>query len=563
MTYRLGRQPNDPRKPRLRWNEYQVAAPTPPPSADWVSQVKSWPMSLNDSIGDCTAAGAGHIAQLVNWYGRGQDAPVSDADVLAMYEAISGYNPADPSTDVGATLQDALNYWRKSGVGGNTITAFAQLDPQNLDLVRDCISLFGAVYCGLNVPQSAMDQIHAGQPWTLVAGSPILGGHCLAPGTRVLRDDLRWVPIEEVNVGEGLIGFDEQPTGGNRRFARSLVESSDILELPCFELEFDDGTTVIASEDHLWLSATSGGGRTYNQGWIRTDQMRVRGPGGSYGTKIRKALPVWDEDRSRNAGYLAAAFDGEGWIDSGKVARSDGCTSGLRSIHKVGFAQRDNAMWKHVTQSLKERGFEYHCWDRPGGYKPDGESVLHLTLSRRGQVMRFLGSIRPHRLLDKFTPDLLGAMYCEPVALVRKTPIGKHPVVALGTSTRTFLAEGLASHNCVPLAAYDAHSFTAITWGQTQKMNLPFYQRFFDEAWVAVDLDWATAAGYSPAHLNTATLNADFEALTGQPGPFPAQPTPAPQPTPSPTPSPAPARHDPADLAMAHATYLWRKAKGI
>ncbi|MFE2994097.1 hypothetical protein ACFXG4_03650 [Nocardia sp. NPDC059246] len=139
-------------------------------------------MSLNDSLGDCTAAGAGHVAQQINWYGQHQDAPVADSDVLAMYEAISGYRPGQPSTDVGATLQDALKYWHTTGVGGNKIAAYAQIKATDLATIRACISLFGAVYTGMNFPASAMDQFNAGKPWTVVPRSRVEGGHCVPIG---------------------------------------------------------------------------------------------------------------------------------------------------------------------------------------------------------------------------------------------------------------------------------------------------------------------------------------------------------------------------------------------
>ena len=37
--------------------------------------------------------------------------------------------------------------------------------------------LFGAVGIGLRMPASALDQVRAGQPWNVVRGSPIEGGH--------------------------------------------------------------------------------------------------------------------------------------------------------------------------------------------------------------------------------------------------------------------------------------------------------------------------------------------------------------------------------------------------
>lgn len=214
---KLGRQPNDPRKPRVRLTARAGAPLVAPPSADWMSAVRSWPILGNDRVGDCTCAGAGHTAQAVNRYGQAKDAPVTEAAALTMYRAISGYDPARPSTDVGATLQDALGYWRKTGIGGNKLTAFAEVNAQDLNLVRACIAIFGSVYTGFNCPTSALDQFDAGKPWTVAARSAIDGGHCVRIGAydplgftcvtwgRVQRMDLAfyqryfdevWVPID-------------------------------------------------------------------------------------------------------------------------------------------------------------------------------------------------------------------------------------------------------------------------------------------------------------------------------------------------------------------------------
>lgn len=179
VTFRAGRLPHDANPPRLLFADYLRGAPTPPASADWFSSVRSWPTLLNDKLGDCTAAGAGHIAQQVNWYGRDQSSAPTDADTLAMYRAISGYVPGQPNTDVGATLQSALNYWRTAGIGGNKIAAFAQVRATDLDAIRLCIARFGSVYCGMWLPQTAMTQFNSGKPWTVAVRSANLGGHCI------------------------------------------------------------------------------------------------------------------------------------------------------------------------------------------------------------------------------------------------------------------------------------------------------------------------------------------------------------------------------------------------
>lgn len=179
VTFKAGRLPHDANPPRLMLEDYLRAAPTPPASADWTKGISSWKMLLNDQLGTCTCASAGHVAHEVNKQGQDQDAPVSDDEVLAMYRSISGYTPGRPETDVGATLQAALNYWRKTGLNGNRIAAFAQIRATDLDTVRMCIAQFGSVYTGMWLPEAAMQQFNARQPWTVGRRSRNLGGHCV------------------------------------------------------------------------------------------------------------------------------------------------------------------------------------------------------------------------------------------------------------------------------------------------------------------------------------------------------------------------------------------------
>jgi len=114
--------------------------------------------------------------------------------------------------------------------------------------------------------------------------------------------------------------------------------------------------------------------------------------------------------------------------------------------------------------------------------------------------------------------------------------------------------------HCVPLTAYDATGYTCVTWAKTQKMSADFHNRFFDEWWVPVDGDWMAKSGKTPSGLDTATANADFQALTGSTAsPFPVV-TPTPTPTPVPTPTPTPAT---ADTTFAAAARAWLTAKGL
>jgi hypothetical protein len=87
----------------------------------------------------------------------GTEATVTDADVLAAYTAVGGYNPADPSTDQGAAIIDVLNYWRRTGIAGHKITAFMGMAAVNHTHVLQAISLFGGVDIGVQLPAAVQD----------------------------------------------------------------------------------------------------------------------------------------------------------------------------------------------------------------------------------------------------------------------------------------------------------------------------------------------------------------------------------------------------------------------
>lgn len=185
-TFRGGRLPAQPARPHLRLTPYLEPTSTPlpkrPASADWLGRVPEWPMYGNDRYGDCTFASPGHMIQAWTTYGQATTVTIGEDAVLAGYSALTGFTPDDPSTDQGAYIQDVMGYWRKTGIGGHKILAYAAVDVRNLDEIEMALDLFGAVNVGINLPESALDQFDAGQPWDVVRGSRNAGGHCVPVG---------------------------------------------------------------------------------------------------------------------------------------------------------------------------------------------------------------------------------------------------------------------------------------------------------------------------------------------------------------------------------------------
>lgn len=170
---RLGRLParHDPRTLRLASYLRPEALPPAPRQISWAPPGVSWPVMQNDQVGDCTIAAAGHMIEC--WTGdtrrtaSGLPYPqiVPDAEIIAAYSAVCGYDPKTGVNDNGAVVLDVLNYWRKTGIGGHTIEAFVSIDPQNLDHCRLATFLFGGLYLGLSLPATAQGSI--GDEWSV------------------------------------------------------------------------------------------------------------------------------------------------------------------------------------------------------------------------------------------------------------------------------------------------------------------------------------------------------------------------------------------------------------
>jgi hypothetical protein len=185
ITFQGGRLPAEPARPHLRLSRALTADLSAPPlSSDWLQPVpaSNWGMLANDRYGNCTCAGVGHKRIGDVYVNQGKALTVTDTDALALYSAVTGFNPDDPSTDQGAVCQDVLDYWRKHGFLGEKVIAFAKVDLSNVTEVKQAIALFGQIYCGFNFPDTAMGQFNNGQPWGVVRGAKVEGGHCVTIG---------------------------------------------------------------------------------------------------------------------------------------------------------------------------------------------------------------------------------------------------------------------------------------------------------------------------------------------------------------------------------------------
>jgi hypothetical protein len=180
--FRLGKKPAVFDSRTLRFGAYLgTRLPAPPQAIDWGKNVASWPMYLNDKYGDCTCAAAGHMIE--NWTAAvGKEKSPSDAQILKFYEHFT-----TPSPENGCDMLSVLKYWRSTGLAGDKIMAFAQLELRNLNELKDAVSIFGGCYIGVELPKFAVSASDLSTvPWVVPSQGPVgdaapdpEGGHCI------------------------------------------------------------------------------------------------------------------------------------------------------------------------------------------------------------------------------------------------------------------------------------------------------------------------------------------------------------------------------------------------
>jgi hypothetical protein len=183
---RLGRRRPIARGPRFRLGNYLMRQlPPPPDSADY-SQSAAQSLSNiygNDTLGDCVIAGIGHVVGVLTAGANGTPFLYTQDQIIALYSAIGGYVPGDPSTDQGCDEVTALNYWENNGApaGQHQIAGWLSVNAADPTEVRTALWLFENLYFGLELPDAWINPMPSapGFVWDVAGDPDPQNGHCV------------------------------------------------------------------------------------------------------------------------------------------------------------------------------------------------------------------------------------------------------------------------------------------------------------------------------------------------------------------------------------------------
>ena len=304
---------------------------------------------------------------------------------------------------------------------------------------------------------------------------------CLHEDAPVLKADLTWCKQSEIQIGDELVGFSEHVENTNQRyFSKSIVENIGEVFLPGIRITLKSGISFVCSDSHLWLCKLS-----YKHTWIQAKDIK---PGNS----IRKILDIWDTPSDQfSAGWLSGIIDGE--------ANKD-ISSGLRlCIH-----QKTGKVQSKIISTLQKLKVKYFTKHRIR----DDKEINETHITNISEVIKLLGLTSPLRFKDEWIGKGLGKLDCfDEVVEVKEEPIQRF--IGMTTSTKTFIAYGLASHNSYPagylrrikalfpdklnvLHLFSGKVDTAIFPGKTVDINSANNPDYIDDAQSLLNVPLAT-----------------------------------------------------------------------
>jgi hypothetical protein len=278
-------------------------------------------------------------------------------------------------------------------------------------------------------------------------------GMCFSPEMRVMNNKYQWIKIADIKVGDKLFGIEEEPfttarnkKGHERKIKTSIVEAKIHLKKEAFEVQLSNRSKLIVTGEHRMLCQARGGSEGE---WRSINKCIV-------GDSIRAFCDApFDEIKTFEDGWFGGLLDGEGSIGSYKTSNP-----------RLAFSQVDGLVLDRAKKYLRDNNIHYYeLIDRrkSGISSKLGNKEVHcLRIDRRSDMIKVLTKTQPIRLIskdvfiDKSLPKS-NSTFDAWVKIESIKSVGEIEVIDLQTSTKTYICEGLVSHNSTYIQARYFH----------------------------------------------------------------------------------------------------------
>lgn len=268
----------------------------------------------------------------------------------------------------------------------------------------------------------------------------------VAAGTPVWLGDYSFKPIEQVQVGEQVIGWARK--GQRDVLCRTEVKQIHTKIDRVVKLTLEDGTQLRCTPDHRWQVADGRGNFEYRAAQLGDLLCRVVDDPGECPDPL-------------TAAWLGGIYDGEG------------CRLGIAQSHR-----KNPDVCKRIEAALARLGLTY-------GTANAGNDVTYYNIHYR-HALKFLSWVPSTRFREKYADQFILKARFRALSRVVKyeEELIEQPVYCLTTSTGNFVAGGTASSNCEAYQLPGIECYTGFSQNLRARQGYALFATTPDRPWV-------------------------------------------------------------------------------
>jgi DNA polymerase I-like protein with 3'-5' exonuclease and polymerase domains len=256
--------------------------------------------------------------------------------------------------------------------------------------------------------------------------------NCLTGDTKVLCANSIYKNLEEIQVGEALLAFEEAGSGARyaRRLRVAVVTRASRAMKKVYRFDFSDGTHLRGTLDHKVISALGTDSRAEFL-WKELRELKL-------GDHIVSLGTPWELGIEYEDAWFAGILDGEGTIG---IARTDN-----KAYPRIGFSQKRGRVFELGCKVLSKHGFSVRVSDKSNATYVDINGGLQ-------EQLRLLGTFGTLRIAQNFMnlcsrEGASGFAGVPRPTLIKITEQEEEVVYDISTTEGTFIAGGIVVHNC-------------------------------------------------------------------------------------------------------------------
>lgn len=312
--------------------------------------------------------------------------------------------------------------------------------------------------------------------------------YCTPGFTPILMSDFREKKIEDVEIGEEVVGFSIGKARKTKSFTKltpATVISKNSWDREVVRVTMESGRVVYCTPDHEWWTRRQPTpGDPYKAAYLPPEVGRKL-------WSVYTPAPEPGPREQRMLDWLSGFVDGEGACKYGNINITQSWAKNPR-------------LCRRLERVLSELGIEYTLNKReslsPRGGKPYGEMRCYVLRGGRSMKIRLLqrGWLCKANQVRKTLWDTAGYVAENGDRVVKVEPAGTMTVYGMETTTGNYVAGGYASRNSAQFrqnpappggAKFDVTKVVSLQ--PPPARDLVRVVRYWDKAAsVAVDADW-------------------------------------------------------------------------